>query len=308
MESPLRVGIVGCGEGTHGKVWGELLARPDGARFGMKPVWVWDSVPVDAQALADASGASVVRHPASGADQVDGVLITELMPYRYLTLARPFLEKGMRVFLNRPFAGSVDDAHEIVRLAARHGAKVYSASALYHTQAALKAREELKRIQPLRLFNVTGASDHIGYYLPHAIAAMSSVLGTGVAKVRSLRLTTKPEDPHHAAGPVVIFVEYGADASVGPACGTVQMIGPGSSWYGFSMSMFGAHGEAEETRFKVTYDHLLETMAGFFRTGEEPVPREAILEQTCVFYAALASGRKSGACVDVGRMLKPEGR
>jgi len=308
MGEPLKIGIVGCAEGTHGKVWGELLAKPDGARFGMQPTRVWDSSPDAAQALASATGATVVRHPDMAAEGVDGVMITELMPYRYLELAKPMLQKGMRLFLNRPFAGSVDDAHEILRLAARHGAKVYSASALYHTKAAIGAREELKRIQPLRLFNVTGASDHVGFYLPHAIAAMASVLGTGVARIRSLSLATKPDDPQQATEPVVVYVEYGADSSVGSARGTVQMIGPGASWYGFSMSMFGAHGEAAETRFEVTYDHLLETMARFFQTGEEPVPREAILEQTCVFYAALTSARKASAVVDLGRLMRPEGR
>ncbi len=307
-EDSLKLGIIGCAEGTHGKVWGELLAKPEGAAYGMRPVKVWDAHPEAARALAAVTGAEVVRHPAMTGEGTDGVMVTELMPYRYLELARPLLQKGMRLFLNRPFAGSVEDAHEIVRLADRHGARIYSASALYHTTESARGKEELQRIQPLRLFNVTGPSDHITFYLPHAIAAMVSVLGTGVARLRSLCLRTRPEDPQHATAPVVVYLEYADDSAVGPAVGTIQMIGPGASWYGFSMSMFGAHGEAQEIRFGVTYEHLLHAMARFFRTGEEPVPRDVILEKTCIFYAARTSARKHGASVDVRALLKGEGR
>lgn len=306
MEEPLRIGIIGCGDNTHGKVWGELLVKPEGAVYGMKPTKVWDASPEAARAFAEATGATVVRHPSMVGEETDGVLITEVMPYRYLELARPLLQKGLRVFLNRPFAGSMEDAREILRLAERHGARIYSASALDHTRQAAQAAEEVQRVQPLRLFNMTGPSDHLTWYLPHAIAAMTSVLGTGVARVRALSLKTTHEDPHRAAEPVVVYVEYGQDAKVGPVRGTLQMIGPGASWYGFSMSLFGAHGEAQEIRFEVTYEHLLHAIARFFRTGEEPIPRQAILEKTCLFYAALASARKGGATVDVPRLMKGE--
>jgi len=308
MQDPLKIGIVGCDEGTHGKVWAELLASEGGARFGMKPVRIWDRSPEAARTLARAVGAEAVADAADAGKGVDGVMITELMPDRYRELAAPFLERGMRVFFNRPFAGSVADAHAIVKMAARHGAKVYSASALYHTQTAARALEQLDKIKPLRLFSVTGPTDHLVFYLPHAVAAMVSVLGTGVATVRALSLKTGADDPARATGPVVVYVEYASDAPIGPARGVIQMIGPGATWYGFSMTMFGAGGEAEPIRFEVTYDHLLETMARFFRTGEEPVPLKTIVEKTCIYHAAIASARRGYTPIDVARLTRPEGR
>lgn len=306
MDAPLRIGIIGCGPNTHGKAWGELLAKPEGAGYGMKVVRVWDSTPEHAIALAEKTGATVVRDPVMAGEDTDGVLITEAMPFRYLELARPLLQKGLRIFLNRPFAGSVEDAREILRLADRHGARLYSASALYHTRQAATATEEIKRIQPLRLFNVTGPSDHLLWYLPHAVAAAVSVLGTGVSSVRALSMQTSLDDPHKVVEPVVVYVEYKRDAPIGPVRGTVQMIGPGASWYGFTMSLFGAHGQAQEIRFEVTYEHLLRTMAEFFRTGVEPIPRDVILEQTAILYGALASARKGGVPVDIPRLIKGE--
>jgi len=299
-ERPVRIGVIGCSEGTHGKVWAEMLAAPGGERFGMIPARVWDADPAAAKVVADATGAVRVGKSEDVADEVDGVLITELLPGRYLELSRPFLEAGMRVFYNRPFAGSVADAREILRIAGEHGAKVYSASALYHTNAGEVARQKLPGLRPVRLFNMTGASDHLGFYLPHCIAALVSVLGIGVAKVQALSLTPRPDAPQHAQAPVVVYVEYGPDAPIGPARGVIEMIGPDASWYAFVLKLFGAAAEGDEVRFEVSYDQLLLTMARFFRTGEEPVPHEVLLEKTAIYYAALLSAREGGRPVDPG--------
>jgi len=297
-ERPVRIGIVGCSEGTHGKVWAEMLAAAGGDRFGMVPARVWDADPAAAKAVADATGAERVKEPQEVAAGVDGVLITELLPGRYLELSRPFLEAGMRAFYNRPFAGSVADAKEILRLARENGAKVYSASALYHTNAGEEARRKLPGLQPIRLFNMTGASDHLGFYLPHSIAALVSVLGIGVAKVQALSLTSRPDAPQHAQAAVVVYLEYGPDAPIGPARGVVEMIGPDSSWYAFVLKLFGAAAEGDEVHFEVSYDQLLLTMARFFRTGEEPIPHEVLLEKTAIYYAALLSAREGGRAIN----------
>jgi predicted dehydrogenase len=294
MAEPLRVGIVGCAEGTHGKVWAELLAGPGGERFGMRPVRVWDADPRAAADLAGRIGAVAVLEPAAVGKGVDGVLVTELFPDRYLELARPFLVAGQRVFLNRPFAGSMADAREIVRLAGQHGARLYSASALFHTAAGRAAREQLGALGPISLFTVTGPTNHLVFYLPHAIAALVSVLGGGVEMVQAVRLERDRAQPHLAAGPVVIYAEYGPQAAASPARGTIQMVGPGVDWYGFRLQLFGAKAEAEPVRFEVSYDLLLETMAEFFRTGTEPIPPALILEMTGIYYAALASAAQRG--------------
>ena len=295
----LRLGIIGCAEGTHGKVWAQLLAAPEGARFGMRPARLWDADAAAAAALAQATGAQAVTEPAQAGEGVDGILITELFPDRYLELARPFLQAGRRIFLNRPFAGSMRQAREIVSLAGGHGARIYSASALFHTTAAKEAQQQLAAIGPVSLFTMTGPTDHLVFYLPHAIAALTSVLGTGIARVQAVSLRRDEKQPHLATAPVVIYAEYGPCAAAAGARGTIQMMGPGASWYGFRLKLFGAKQEGAEIQFEVSYDRLLETMSRFFATGVEPVPHQVILEQAAVFYAAFDSARRGGAVVPV---------
>ncbi|HOX40420.1 MAG TPA: Gfo/Idh/MocA family oxidoreductase [Candidatus Brocadiia bacterium] len=306
MAKDAQVGIIGCGEGTHGKVWAELLSGKGGKKFGMKVAKVWDGDRETAETLAIKTGAEAVEKFEDAGEGVDGVMITELFPDRYLELARPFLRNGGRIFFNRPFAADVNDAREILRLARKNGAKVYSASALYHTEAGAKAIAQLDSIRPVKLFTMTGPTDHLYFYLPHAIAALVNVLGTGIARIQALSLTWKPNARHLSATPVMVYVKYAPDAKIGDARGIIQMTGPGTKWYGFRLKLFGAEKESDEIRFEVSYDKLLENMAMFFKTGLEPVPHEVILEQTVVFYAALQSADERGKAVHTDEMMRSD--
>lgn len=295
----IRIGIVGCSEGTHGKVWAEMISQPGGRTFGMRPTRVWDADPGAADLVARTAHATPVRDPGEVDNGVDGIWITELHPDRYLALARPYLQRGMRLFFNRPFAGSTADAREIIRLAQVHGARIYSASALYHTAVLPRARDQVSKLGGVRLFNVTGPTDHLTFYLPHAIACMTSVLGAGAQTVRAIQLTEDPSDANKSTTPVLATVQFSADSSVGAAVGTLQMVGPGASWYGFRLKAFGPNGETEDIHFDVGYELLLEKMSAFFRTGEEPIPPATILEKTAIYYGIRESARLHGRPVDI---------
>lgn len=294
MGEALKIGVVGCGEGTHGKVWAEMLCQPEHASLGMRVVSVWDENLSDAKDLAEKIGAAAVSDWREVAEGVDGLLITELYPDGYLELARPFLEQGRRIFFNRPFAGSMADAREIVRLARKHESPIYSASALFHTPAGEKAAGSALNFAPLKLYNMTGPTDHVWFYLPHAIAALLSVIGPGIRRVRTVSLPLRDDDPHLVSGPVVVYTEHESGAK-----GVIEMTGPGVDWYAFVLKLVGARGEMDEVRFEVTYLPLLEKMRDFFATGVEPIPHEVLLEKTAVFYAALESARRGGDVVEV---------
>ena len=192
----VKIGLVGCEKQvTHSWDWAELMASAEGAGIGMRVAKVWDAKRDAAQAFAHAFGAQAVSDLRQVGEDVDGVLITEPLPDRFVTLGRPFLEAGQRVFFNRPFAASMDDAREIVRLAEAYGARIYSGSALHYTDAGDKAREKLADIGDIRLFNATGPTGYTVWYLPHVVACLYSVLGPGVSFVRTLSIDPTPDVP-----------------------------------------------------------------------------------------------------------------
>ncbi|TJZ67452.1 Gfo/Idh/MocA family oxidoreductase [Chitiniphilus eburneus] len=290
--APLRLGIVGCAPFTHGRMWAEQWQREP--EHGLIAARLWDDDPAIAGQLAERLGASVADSPDAVADDCDGILITVLDADRYLELVRPHLLAGRRVFLNRPLAGNLGDAREILALAEAHGARVYSASALLHTHAAERIRAVLAELGELRFFSVTGPTDTADWYLPHLFACLAGTLGCGLARVLHADLPCIDGDPHRLSGPAIVSVEYGQDAAIGPVRGVLALVGPGSDWYGFTLKLYGSLGISQDLEFDVGYGLMFAAMRDFFATGAEPLPRALMLEQTAAHYAVLRAAREGG--------------
>ncbi len=299
----VKIGLVGCEKQvTHSWDWAELMASAEGAGIGMRVAKVWDAKRDAAQAFAQAFGAQAVSDLRQVGEDVDGVLITEPLPDRFVELGRPFLEAGQRVFFNRPFAASMDDAREIVRLAEAYGARIYSGSALHYTDAGDKAREKLADIGDIRLFNVTGPTGYTLWYLPHVVACLYSVLGPGVSFVRTLSIDPVPGEPNQTSAPVVAYAEYGLDSPIGNARGVLETTGPDTDWYGFRLKVYGIKDELEEVDYDWSYVRLLQTMAEFFRTGVEPFTHAELMEQIAFVYAIMRSAELGGVAVRLADM------
>jgi len=67
----------------------------------------------------------------------------------HLDLIRPFLEKGLPAYIDKPMAFTAKQAREIVALAERHRAPVYSTSVLPHVADLnwLYRKEKLGKIK-----------------------------------------------------------------------------------------------------------------------------------------------------------------
>ncbi|WP_148715909.1 Gfo/Idh/MocA family oxidoreductase [Chitinolyticbacter meiyuanensis] len=292
MSNALRIGIIGCADYTHGRMWARQWHQE--AQHGLVAARVWDADASVAVALANEIGAEVVSTPQAVAEGCDGVVIATLQPADYLALAAPHLAAGRRVFLNRPLAGSVADARSVFALADAHSAAVYSASALLHTRAASRIRATLAEIGALRYFSLVGPTDTADWYLPHLYACLASTLGPGLARVVQADLPSLSGDPHRLRGPATVMVEYAADSPVGAARGTLTLLGPGSDWYGFTLKLYGSSGVSAELDFDVGYELLFAAMRRFFLDGTAPTPRALMLEQVAAHYATLqaaASGQ-----------------
>src|SRR5438128_2696349 len=75
-------------------------------------------------------GIEIVAKPADLIGKIDAVMIESQQGSRHLERARPFLEAGLPTFIDKPFAGSVNEADAILALATRHNAPLMSCSAL----------------------------------------------------------------------------------------------------------------------------------------------------------------------------------
>jgi len=111
----LRVGVVGVGH--LGKHHARLLAAmPD-----VQLVGVADLVEERARAATAGTSAEVFADAAALLDRVDAVSLA-VPTVDHLSVARPFLERGIAVLVEKPMAASVAEAEEMLALAERSGA------------------------------------------------------------------------------------------------------------------------------------------------------------------------------------------
>ena len=120
---------------------------------------------VDAAYIADSSS------PGDGAD--------------HLELARPFLEKGIPCFVDKPFAATLADAREMVRLAKRNDTVLMSASILSHTDVGKHFRSRFDEIGDPGLLIVKGVGSVNGAVI-HGLGTAQGLFGYGVEWVECM--------------------------------------------------------------------------------------------------------------------------
>ena len=138
----------------------EKLCIPQVSGFDL--VKVWDA---DPQRAADFSEtflgtAQVCDTLEEMADDVDTIFIADCSGdgSDYVKLATPFLKRGLPVYVDKPFASSLKDAHTLVNLAQKNQTCVMSASLLEHNPQLNRWTRSFNEIGGAGLFVGAGQS------------------------------------------------------------------------------------------------------------------------------------------------------
>jgi len=113
--SSLRVAVIGVGH--LGKHHARILSTLPGVTL----VAAVDPIVERAQAAAAAAGAEALSDASSLLGRVDAVVVA-VPTAQHLAVARPFLERGVHVLVEKPMASSLAEADEMIALAKSTGA------------------------------------------------------------------------------------------------------------------------------------------------------------------------------------------
>lgn len=307
-QTLLRVGIIGL-DTSHVIAFTQLLndpSRPDhvpGAR--VVAAFKGGSPDVEASAgriekytaeIRDKWGVELVGSIEELSRKVDAVLLLSVDGRKHLEQVRPVFAARKRVFIDKPFAGSLRDAKEIVRLARESGTPFFSSSSRRFASEiqALKANAEAGEI----LGAFTYGPSPIEPYMPdlfwygiHSVEALYTLMGTGCETVT--RVHTR-----------------GADVVVGRwkdgRTGTVRGIRDGARSYGaivFGSKSVVSSGPPPKGS---DYGGLVREIVKFFQTGVPPVSPEETLEIMAFMEAADLSKARNGAAVELRELLAPK--
>ena len=230
----------------------------------------------------------------------------------HLKLATPFLKKGIPTFVDKPFASTLPDALEIVRLAEEHKTPLFNGSILTHVPAAARFRQRFDEIattfypvpseapegvglgvikgvggafsQELSGTAISGGIEDRLAYIIHGVSLGLNLFGKGVEWVEAMG--NLPLEYLH------LHLKNGIDVMI---LNTSTEVFPEScSFYASAYSKYGAihSGPIGDPEFLGGGQRILQLFKQMLETGASPTDYHDILEHIAVIEAAQVAQEK----------------
>ncbi len=294
----MKLGVLGVG--SHG--FAAMFRNPpkDYPKEVRVRTWaLWDDHPGFAEAMKGSTYDIVFNDPVKLSNECDCLYIEHADYRKALELARPGLEQGKPTFINRPFAASIDDSEEIIRLAKKYDAPVMSASELEFGPEVYEMQAFAREKGPVRAYEAYGAEAHFTWHFPHVVNYAHAALGGGIESawftgnyeidLRRHRVDKVP------IGASLIVLTYAPRGGEPPMIGMCH-IGTYPTENSYHIHVYGAK-EDRNFILKGNWDlNMFEKLNDFYSLRKIPRPYEAILEMHRVLVAANVS-RLNGVTV-----------
>jgi predicted dehydrogenase len=264
--------------------------QEEASRLGTRPTRMrithaWDRDAEAAQAFARPYGAQVVKNFADMVGAVDGIILDDFDSAAHFTqLARPYLEAGTPIFVNRPLALSMAAANELIDLARKHQTPVMSGSTFEFAPETEAVRQRVEALEEVRGYV---AANSMSDYATHGIHGLWFVHACMGGDIRSVAYQT----PDWRAPNGLVTLEHEGRHGGRPFYGSVQQISGTWAW----IRVFG------DTSFEQSVGTgayfwlpLLLEMQRMFETRRMPQSYETLLEKTRLFLAGFRSHLERG--------------
>lgn len=274
----MRLGVVGT-ESSHV----ELIVRHLNLehRFGdWRVTALWGA---DAQRTNDVAkqggDIAVVPTPEAMLENVDAVMVADRDGAHHRAHAMPFLQAGLPVLVDKPFATTVDDASAMLGAANAFGAPLLSASALRWADEVVQTKAALEGIGGAEIVVATGPADpdnaYSGWHY-YGVHPVEMALAMVDGEIRSIATTRTP-------GSLVL------SARVGDAQVVVNLVEPSEAGrVPFHLQVIGPEGilSYEVPLAQAYLAPVLERFFTLVRTGERPLS-DAVMRRSVELLSAV---------------------
>jgi len=195
-----KIGIIGT-ENSHAMAFSKIINLPCPITGKIlypdaKVVGVYGPDKTTAQAIIDEAGAEFVAEtPEEFHGKVDAMMITNRKGSIHAGYAMPFIEKGMPLFIDKPFTSNVTEAEKLIAAAKKSGSKLSGGSGCKLAYDVLILQNNVrsllasgKMISGSMNFAADTASEYDGFYFyaPHLTEMALKVFGADVKSVAAL--------------------------------------------------------------------------------------------------------------------------
>ncbi len=297
--APLRIGIIGT-DTSHVIAFTQMLNDPSRSDYipGARVVAAFKGGSPDVESsrtrierfaaeLKDKWKVEFVGSIEELCGKVDAVMVESVDGRPHLAQVRPVLAAKKRVFIDKPMAGSLRDAREILRLSRQYSTPFFSASSRRFVPEiqALKNDPKVGEVLGASTYGPSPVEPHhpdLFWYGIHSVETLYALMGMGCETV--MRANTD-----------------GADVLVGKwkdgRLGVVRGIRKGAEPYGAIVFGSKAVVAADPPGRGSDYRNLVMEIVKFFQTGVPPVSPEETLEILAFMEAADLSKARNGAAV-----------
>ena len=251
---------------------------------GLQVTHVWCDDSADAAKVAKAAFIPhIVDRPEDVIGQVDAVVIATDRGWEHVDRARPFIEAGLPLFIDKPLCDNEADLRQFIAWH-KQGKPFLSTSCMRYAKEFVAAREQLPNaVGDLRLVTITTPKSWERYGI-HALEAVYPMFKPGgwVSVANTGTQSANIVHARHASGVDVVLAAV-ADM-YGAFC---------------KMNAYGTKGflavALEDTFY--AFKTQLQAFASYLRTGQSPVPFAETVEMMKIIIAGVRSRETGGRAV-----------
>jgi predicted dehydrogenase len=255
---------------------------------GARVTHLWTDDPAEAPLVAaTALIPNIVAKPEDVIGHVDAVVISTDDGFDHVRRARPFIEAGLPVFVDKPLATSVEDLRTFIAWE-KSGARLLSSSGLRYAPELDSLLDGKSTLGALRWVSSVTAKTWERYGI-HALEPIFRLTGPGFT---SVRLESAP-------GLEVAHLTHRSGTQV-----TLPVIYDGAATFG-TVQLCGQTGLAS-FRFIDTYTTFrrqLVAFVEFLQTGKSAYPFADTVELMAIIIAGLRSRAENSRRVEVAEIL-----
>ena len=226
---------------------------------------------------------NVAGSPADVIGKVDAVIIAADDGADHVERARPFVEAGLPLFVDKPLSDNTADLETFIGWA-RAGSPIMSSSCMRYAKEFMPYRESTHELGDLRFVSVTTPKSWERYGI-HALEAIYPILGPGFVSVRNTG-TNERNIVHlkHRSGADAVVT---ASADMYGSFGCLQLCGTA----GHAQVVFGDTFYAFKAQLKSFIDYL--------RSGIRPFPFSETVELMRLVIGGRESRDQGGSEIEV---------
>jgi hypothetical protein len=221
---------------------------------------------------------NVVQNPVDVIGQVDAVIIATDAGHEHVARARPFIEAGLPVFVDKPMVDNAADLATFVGWV-RDGHPILSSSSMRYTKEFLPYRLSTHELGELRFVSITTPKTWERYGI-HALEGIYPILGPGFVSVRNTGTAERN----------IVHLKHRCGADV-----IVAAIGDMYGSFG-CLQLCGTAGRAQLTSGDsfFSFKAQLVTFIDYLRTGVRPFPFEETVELMKLVIGGIRSREEGG--------------